>query len=98
MLVTVNSVNIMSKVAYEHLYGKRPMYQTYVLVQLADQSYRRLEGIVKDVMVKIIDYYVPTDFKVLNMGDEDDVHVILGRPFLNTTGAIIYMRYGEIHF
>ena len=49
-------------------------------------------------MVKIRDYYNPTDFIVLDMGDEDDIHVILGRPFLNTTGAIIYIRSGEIHF
>jgi hypothetical protein len=53
---------------------------------------------VKDVMVKIRDHYVPTDFMVLDMGEEDDVHLILGRPFLNTTSAIIYIRTGEIHF
>jgi hypothetical protein len=65
---------------------------------MADQSFRRLEGVVKDVMVKIRDHYVPTDFMVLDMGEEDDVHLILGRPFLNTTSAIIYIRTGEIHF
>jgi ATPase subunit of ABC transporter with duplicated ATPase domains len=53
---------------------------------------------VKDVMVKIRDHYIPTDFMVLDMGEEDDVHLILGRPFLNTTGAIIYIRTREIHF
>lgn len=51
----------------------------------------------KDVMVKIRDHYIPTDFMVLDMG-EDNVHLILGRPFLNTTGAIIYIRTREIHF
>jgi hypothetical protein len=35
---------------------------------------------------------------VLDMGDEDEVHLILGRPFLNTTSAIIYMKSREIHF
>ena len=29
---------------------------------------------------------------------DDDDYIILGRPFLNTTGAIIYMRSGDIHF
>jgi ATPase subunit of ABC transporter with duplicated ATPase domains len=53
---------------------------------------------VKDVMVKIRDHYIPTDFMVLDMGEEDDVHLILGRPFLNTTGTIIYIRTREIHF
>jgi hypothetical protein len=50
-------------------------------------------------MVKIQDHYVPTDFMVLDMGEEEiDPPIVLGRPFLNTTHAIIYMRSGEIHF
>jgi hypothetical protein len=35
---------------------------------------------------------------ILDMGDEDDIHLILGRPFLNTTSMIIYMKSGQIHF
>jgi hypothetical protein len=31
------------------------------------------------------------------MGDEQDPPIMLGRPFLNTTKAIIYIRTGEIH-
>jgi flagellar biosynthesis GTPase FlhF len=93
-----SSTNIMSKVTYKHLYNTRPMYRTYVQLQMADQSFRRPEGVVKDVMVKIRDHYIPTDFMVLDMGEEDDVHLILERPFLNTTSAIIYIRTREIHF
>jgi hypothetical protein len=33
---------------------------------------------VKDVMVKIRDHYILTNFMVLDMGEEDDVHLILG--------------------
>jgi hypothetical protein len=33
------------------------------------------------------------------MGDEEqDPHIVLRRPFLNTTRAIIYIRTGEFHF
>jgi hypothetical protein len=32
------------------------------------------------------------------MGDEQDPPIVLGRPFLNTTRAIFYIRIGEIHF
>jgi hypothetical protein len=36
---------------------------------------------------------------VLDMGEEEhDPPIILGRPFLNTIQAIIYMRNGEVHF
>jgi hypothetical protein len=36
---------------------------------------------------------------VLDMGEEEyDPPIVLGRPFLNSTRAIIYMRLGEVHF
>jgi hypothetical protein len=54
------------------------MYRTFVQLQMADQSFRRPERVVKDVMVKIRDHYVPTNFMVLDMGEEDNVHLILG--------------------
>ena len=52
----------------------------------------------KDIMVRIQDYYVPVDFMVLDMGEGEDVPIILGRPFLNTTNAIIYVGSGQVHF
>jgi len=58
-----------------------------------------MEGIAKDVPIHIDDHYVPTNFLVIDMGeDECDPPIILGRPFFNTTKAIIYIRIGEIHF
>jgi hypothetical protein len=36
---------------------------------------------------------------VLDMGEEEyDPPIVLGRPFLKTTQAIIYMRSGDVHF
>jgi hypothetical protein len=64
---------------------------------MADQLIRFLEGTTKDVMVRIHDHYAPTDFMVLDMGEED-VSIILGRSFLNTTNTIIYVRSGQVHF
>jgi hypothetical protein len=48
---TGSGVNIMAKVTYEYLFGKEPLYPTYVLLQMADQTFRFSEGIAKDVMV-----------------------------------------------
>jgi hypothetical protein len=39
---------------------------------MADQSIRFLEGIARDVMMKIQDHYAPADFMVLHMGEEED--------------------------
>ena len=65
---------------------------------MADQSIRFLEGIVKDVMVRLHDQFAPANFMVLDMGEEDDTPIILGRPFLKTTNMIIYVGSGQIHF
>jgi len=65
---------------------------------MADQIFRKIEGIVTDVPIKIIDHFIPTDFQVINMGeDEYDPPIILGRLLLSTVKAIIYIGTGEVH-
>ena len=50
-------------------------------------------------MVRIQDHYTPADFMVLDMGEEeDDTPIILGRSFLNTINAIIYVGFGQVRF
>jgi hypothetical protein len=62
---------------------------------MVDHSLRFSEGIAKDVTVQIQDHYVPTDFMVLDMEeDTEEASIILGRLFLNTTSAIIYVGSG----
>ena len=94
-----SSVNIMPKVTYQYLFKDTPLHSLYVQLQMIDQTYRFPKGIAKDVMVKIRDHYVPTDFVVLDTRDEEqDPSIILGRPFLNTTNTIIYIKTRKIHF
>jgi hypothetical protein len=88
----------MSKVTYEYLFGNEPLYLTYMQLQMADQSIQFPEGIAKDIMVKIQDHYAPADFMALDMEEEDDSPIILGRPFVNTTNVVIYVESGQIHF
>ena len=50
-------------------------------------------------MVRIHDPFAPTDFMVLDMGEEeDDTPIILGRSFLNTTNEIMYVGSRQVHF
>ena len=58
---------------------------------MVDQSIRFLKGIAKDAMVRIHDQFAIADFMVLDMGEEDNTPIIIGRPFLNTTNTIIYV-------
>ena len=65
---------------------------------MADQTIREVKGTVTDVPVKIDVHFVYTDFQVIDMGeDEYDPPIILGRPFLNTVKAIIYIGTREVH-
>ena len=96
-----SGVNIMSKVMYDYLFGDEPLFPTYKQLQMADQSIRFPEGIAKHIMVRIQDHYVPTDFMILDMGEEEeeeDIPIILERPFLNTTNAIINVGSRQVHF
>jgi hypothetical protein len=76
-----------------------PLEPTYAQLQMADEIFRFVEGLVKDLPIQIDDHFIPTDFLVVDMGkDEYDPPIILGRPFLSTTKAIIYITTGEVHF
>ena len=87
----------MSKETYENLFYTK-LAPTSVYLQLADQSVCYVEGIALDLLVRIRDAYVPTDFVVLNMGISKDAPLILGRPFLNNANACIYVASGWIQF
>ena len=58
-----------------------------------------LKGIVEDVLVKIDKFYYPVDFVVLDIEEPmaestNQVPIILGRPFLATSNAIIKCQNG----
>ena len=69
---------------------------TKITLVLADRSVRVLEGVLDDVPIRINDCHVPTDFIVLKYQNEARDPLILGRPFLATTGAIIDIMEGRI--
>jgi len=65
---------------------------------MVDQSLRLPEGVVKNVAVRIQGQYIPADFLVLDMQGDNDSLILLGRLFLYTAKANIYIRSGHIHF
>jgi len=91
------SVSVMPKVVFDKLnYIK--LLPTPMCLQLVDQSVRYPAGSVKDVPVKIQDFFIPVDFVVLDMEINRKIPLILGRPFLSTTNAHIDVGAGEIQF
>ena len=93
------SVNLMPYSVYKQLcLGE--LKPTNITLSLADRSLKIPKGIVEDVLVKIDKFYYPLDFVVLDTepiaSEPNHVPIILGRPFLATTNAIINCRNGVI--
>ena len=55
-------------------------------------------GRINDVLIIANRNYVPIDFIVLDIDCNPSCPIILGRPFLRTIGAVIYMKEGNIKF
>jgi len=89
------SVNIMPKVIYEKILND-PMLYTNMRLQLADQSISYLEVVLEKVIIRVGQSYIPVDFVVMETGVDEKAPIILGRPFLCTTKAIIYAEYAKI--
>ena len=90
-----SSVNLMPCSVALRL-GLTELERTQITLVLADRSVRRPDGILCDVPVQVGTSYIPTDFVVLSYEKEPKDPLILGRPFLATTGAIIDVRKGRI--
>ncbi|RYQ91228.1 hypothetical protein Ahy_B09g097116 [Arachis hypogaea] len=69
---------------------------TDVVIRLADKTQKQAVGVVENVLVKVGNYFLPTNFVILEM-EESHLHpIILGRPFLATARALIDMERGEL--
>ena len=69
-----------------------------VTLSLSDRSVKIPRGVIEDVLVQVDKFYYPVDFVVLDtdptVKEANYVPIILGRPFLATSNAIINCRNG----
>ncbi|XP_019235392.1 PREDICTED: uncharacterized protein LOC109215729 [Nicotiana attenuata] len=72
------------------------MKDTGVSLQLADQSTKKPKGIIENILVRVDKFVFPVDFIVLEMEENTEVPLILGRPFLATWRAIIDVHQGQL--
>ena len=86
------SVNLLPYSVYKQL-GLGELKPTNITLSLANRSVKITKGIVEDVLVKVDKFYYPVDFVVLDTEPvaegTNHVPIILGRPFLATSNAII---------
>ena len=89
------SINLMPLSIFKRL-GLGEAHPTTVTLQLADRSLKHPRGIIEDVLVKVDKFIFPADFIVLDMEEDKEIPIILGRPFLATGRAMIDVQRGEL--
>ena len=86
------SVNLLPYSMYKQL-GLGELKPTSITLSLADRSIKIPKGTIEDVLIQVDRSYYPVDFVVLDTEPVavgiNQVPIILGRPFLVTSNAII---------
>ena len=89
------SINLMPlSVAKQLSLGE--LIPTTITLQMADRSMVKPEGVLEDVLVTVRKFVFPVDFIVLDMEEDSQVPLLLGRPFLATGAALIDMQKGVL--
>lgn len=63
---------------------------------MTDPSITYPHGIIEDLLVKVGKFVFTVDFVVLDMKEDEDLPIILGRPFLRTARALIDIHDSKI--
>ncbi|XP_070050770.1 uncharacterized protein [Nicotiana tomentosiformis] len=84
------STNLMPLSIYRNLENEIGKIRSMpISLQLADKTTLIPEGIVKYVLVRVNKFVFPVDFKVVNLEENKEVPLILGRPSLVTERVIL---------
>ena len=90
-------MNLLPYSMYRQL-GLGELKPTSITLSLADRSIKIPKGTVEDVLIQVDKFYYPVDFVVLDTeptaAGANYVPIIMERPFLGTSNAIINCRNG----
>lgn len=85
------NINLMSYSFYKKL-DVSNLKSTRTKIHMENLLVTYLEGIVEDLLVKVGKSGFPIDFVVLDMEEDDNIPIILRRPFLSTTRALVNVK------
>ena len=69
---------------------------TIMSLQMVDKSMAKPKGILEDVLVKVGKFIFPIDFVVIDIEEDKQIPLLLGRPFLATEATFIDVKKGEL--
>ena len=76
--------------------GDLEIKPTKMTLKLADRVTKYPYGVVEDVLVKVDKFTFPVDFVVMDMKEDEEVPLILGRPFMKTPRIIVDVDKEEL--
>ncbi|GJW24801.1 reverse transcriptase domain-containing protein [Tanacetum coccineum] len=82
------SINLMPLSVFHRL-GFTNLESTQMTLELANRQLCRPDGICKDVLVPVGKFTYPANFVVVDYVPDEQIPLILGRPFLRTARALI---------
>ncbi|XP_062100094.1 uncharacterized protein LOC133805967 [Humulus lupulus] len=85
------SINLMLLSFFKKL-GLGEEKPTTITLQLANRSFTYSRGVIEDVLFKVDKFVFHVDFMVLDMEEDHEIMLILGRPFLATCGSLINVQ------
>ncbi|KAK2382356.1 hypothetical protein QL285_069900 [Trifolium repens] len=91
-----SSVNVMPLSLAEKFKLTKTTAGTERELVLANQSTIHSAGTIEDVLVKVEDLVFPANFMILDIQEDEEHPIILGRPFLATSRALINVELTEI--
>ena len=89
------SINLMPLSVVQRL-SLGELTPTAITLQMADRSMAQPKGILEDVLVKVGKFIFLVDFVIMQMEEDPQVPLFMGRPFLATRAALIDVQKGEL--
>ena len=90
-------MNLLPYTVYKQL-GLGELKPIVITLSLVDRSVKISRGVIEDVLVQVDNFYYLVDFVVLDtdptVKEANSVPIILGKPFLATSNAVINCRNG----
>ena len=97
MCVLRASVSLLPLSLFKRI-GIGELKPTDITLKLADRCTVCPSRFIENIPVKVGGIYIPADFVVVDIEEDPEVPILIGRPFLATARAIIHVKGGRIVF
>ena len=88
--INLMALSLVKRLSLEELNPK------VMTLQMADRTMAQPEGIIEDVLIRVGKFIFLVDFMVIDMEEDKQVPLLLGRPFLTIGAILIDVKKGEL--